>query len=715
MADKTLYSNSWYRVADRKPFVRNHAEIHRRQYRGQVWYVLQDHASGRFHRFTEETYFIIGLMNGQRTLQEIWEAACNKLGEEMPTQDEMIGLLSQLHQADVLQADISPDMENIHRRQEKDRRARFWNAIRSPLAVRLPILDPDRFLEKTMAVVRPLFTPAAGLIWLAVVISAAFLAVTHWQELTSNMADRVLLPESILIFGLLYPVVKAFHEFGHAYAVKRWGGEVHEMGVMFIVFMPIPYVDASSSTAFRDKWRRMVVGASGIAVELLIASVSMILWLNLEAGAVRAVAYTTMIITGVSTLFFNGNPLLKFDAYYVLCDLIEIPNLGPRANRYLGYLAQRHLIRNREAEYPLSDRGEAAWLFLYGVSSFFYRVYITLRIAIFVAGRFFFIGVLIALWALVGLMAVPLVRVIRQVLSQPSLYRLRGRIATLAVIAAAGLLLALTAVPLPSFTTAEGVLWPGDQAQVRTGAESLIREIVARPGTRVKPGQLLIRCENSDLVFQMRFLQAQRRECEARYRNAFATDRNKERILREEMARIDEAIAKAKQELAALDVRSPAAGVLMLPQAGDLPGRFVKRGEALGYVVDYGKVNVRVVVPQTDVDRVRNNVRSVRLRLAEAPSLDRASEIIREVPAASSHLPSMALSLQGGGAIALDPTAQESAKSFENYFQFELRLPEGTAMRIGERVYARFEHDPETLARKGYRTIRHLFLRTFDL
>jgi putative peptide zinc metalloprotease protein len=231
----------------------------------------------------------------------------------------------------------------------------------------------------------------------------------------------------------------------------------------------------------------------------------------------------------------------------------------------------------------------------------------------------------------------------------------------------------------------------------------------------VKPGQLLLRCENSELVFQERLLQAQRRECEARYRNAFVKDRNEERILREEMARIDEAIKKAREELAALEVRSPAAGILMLPQAKDMPGRFVKRGEALGYVVDYGKVTVRVVVPQADVDRVRNNVRAVKLRLAEAPSVDLASGIIREVPAASSHLPSLALSLQGGGAIALDPTASDNAKSYENYFQFDLRLPAGTAVRIGERVYVRFEHDPETLARRGYRTVRHLFLRTFDL
>ncbi len=714
MSERTLYSNSWYRVADLRPFVRNHAEIHRHDYRGEVWYVVQDHSSGRFHRFTEKAYLVIGLMNGERTLQEIWETACEKLGEDMPTQDEVIALLSQLHQADILQSNISPDMDNLHRRQQKDRHARFSNAIRSPLALRLPLFDPDRFLERTMGMARLFLNMPVALAALAIVVWAVVLAFTSWRELTENLADRILVMENVLAFWLIYPAVKVFHEFGHAYAVKRWGGEVHEMGVMFIVFMPIPYVDASAASAFRSRWKRIVVGASGIAIELVIASLAMILWTRLEAGAARAIAFNTMMIAGVSTLLFNGNPLLKFDAYYVLSDLLEIPNLGTRSNRYLGYLFQRYLIRSREAEFPLSDAGEAVWLFLYGIASFCYRIYITLQIALFVASRFFFVGILIALWAVGGLLILPLVRVVRVILSHRELYRLRGRILALGLGAGGVLLFLAAAVSFPSFTTAEGIIWPGDQAQVRTGAEGFVREIAATPGSRVKQGQPLIRCENADLLSQVRLLEAERKEVVARHRVAFVKDRNEERIFREELARIEVALAKAREELAALTVRSSEEGVFLLPQAENLAGRFVKRGEALGLVVDYAKVYVRVVIPQSDVDRVRTNVRSVRLRLAEALSTEVPSEVVREVPAASSDLPSLALSLQGGGSIALDPRSSK-AQSFENFFHFDLRVPAPAGARIGERVYVRFEHDPESLARRSYRTLRHLFLRTFDV
>jgi putative peptide zinc metalloprotease protein len=712
--EKTLYSNSWYRVADLKPFVRRHAEIHRHAYRGKIWYVLQDHSTGRFHRFSEETYFIIGLMNGKRSLQEIWEAACEKLGDDMPTQDEVITLLSQLNQADILQSDISPDVESLHRRSQKNRKAKLLNALRSPLAVRIPLIDPDRFLEKTKRIVSPLFTLPVALVWLFLVVSAVVLAVVHSEELTANLSDRVFSLENILIFWLIYPAIKVLHECGHAYAVKRWGGEVHEMGIMFLVFMPIPYVEATAALAFREKRKRIIVGAAGIAVELLIASLAMILWVNVEAGAVRAAAYNIMLVAGISTLLFNGNPLLRFDAYYVLSDLLEIPNLGMRSNRYFGYLAQRYLLGMDEAEFPLSDRGEGRWLIFYGLASFAYRVFITLQIALFVAGKFFFVGVLIALWAVVGLIFIPLFKVFRVVMTDRELYKRRSRILTVGLISVAILLFITTVIPFPSFTVVEGIVWPAEQARIHAGADGTIKEIIAKPGTEVKKGAPLVRCENPELASKVKLLEATLRGFEARHRAALVKDRTSERIMREEIARINEELSHAREQLASLVIHSPISGELLLVKADDMPGRYIKHGQAIGYVIDYSRVIVRVVVPQSDVDRVRTSVRAVKSRLAEDISVVIPSELVREVPAASSDLPSFALSLKGGGIFALDPRESEKPKSFENLFQFDVRLLSATKMKVGMRIYVRFEHEPESLAKRWYRKVRSVFLTRFN-
>ena len=105
-------------------------------------------------------------------------------------------------------------------------------------------------------------------------------------------------------------MLKALHELGHGYAVKAFGGAVHELGVMFLVFAPVPYVDASAASEFRSKWRRALVGAAGMIVEVFIAALALYVWLAVEEGFVRALAYNVMLIAGISTVLFNGNPLL---------------------------------------------------------------------------------------------------------------------------------------------------------------------------------------------------------------------------------------------------------------------------------------------------------------------------------------------------------------------------------------------------------------------
>ena len=169
------------------------------------------------------------------------------------------------------------------------------------------------------------------------------------------MLDRVLVPENLLVMWLVFPVLKLAHEFGHAFAVKTRGGEVHEMGVMIMVLTPVPYVDASSAWAFRSKWQRIRVGAAGMMVELFIASLALFLWLSAEPGVFRGVLYNVILIAGISTVLFNANPLLRFDGYYILMDWLEIPNLRQRSTQYWAYLAERYLFGRREAEPPARD------------------------------------------------------------------------------------------------------------------------------------------------------------------------------------------------------------------------------------------------------------------------------------------------------------------------------------------------------------------------
>ena len=712
----SLFSPSWYRVAALKPRIRAHARILRQSFRDQVWFVLQDYAAERSHRFSPAAHHFIGLMDGERTVQQIWEAASTHLGDGAPTQDDAIRLLGQLHAADALLCDVPPDSMEVFRRYQRNERMLWRRRLWTPLALRFPLLDPDRFLRRTLPWVQPLFGWFGMLLWLAVVGTGAVLAASHWTDLTENIADRVLDPKNLVLLWFVYPVVKSLHELGHAYATRRWGGEVHEIGIMLLVFSPVPYVDASSAWGFRDKRKRMVVGAAGIAVELFLGALALFIWLAVEPGAVRAVAYNVMLISGVSTLLFNGNPLLRFDGYYVLADAIEIPNLGSRSTQYLGYLFQRYVLGVKDVESPAHSTGERLWLALYGITSFVYRIFISFIIITFIAGKFFVVGVLLAIWAVATQVLMPIGKSLSFLVGSPNLRRQRGRALSTSVVlllAVAGLLFF---VPAPSWTRTEGVIWVPEEAQVRAGADGFVVSLLAPVDSDVRRGQPLIRAEEPFLATRVAVLNAQLQELAAKYQALVPTDRVQAAMVREEIIAAQANLKRARERESELTFRSPASGRFIVPNAADLPGRFISKGQLVGYVVEPRELTARVALLQDDIALVRQDTRSVEVMLASWDARPVPAHIRREVPGASAQLPTAALGSAGGGPIAVDPRDKQGVTTLRQVFQLELTLPaEVRSEYLGSRVFVRFEHGPEPAGFQLYRAFRRLLLRQFNV
>lgn len=712
----SLFSPSWYRVSALRPRLRSHAQIHRHFYRGQLWYVIQNHSTGRFHRFTPQAYLIIGLMDGKLTLEQIWQIAAQRLGDDMPTQEEVIQLVSQLHRADVLQSERSPATEELHERDVKETRKKRLQNLRSPLAIRIPILDPEKFIDLVSPVISPLFSLFGMLLWFSVVVWAGFMAASHWGELTDNISDRVLAFDNLIILFAVFPFVKAMHELGHAFAVKRWGGEVHEMGIMLLVFMPVPYVDASAASAFRAKYQRVLVGAAGMLVEVFIAALAMFVWLEVEPGLLRALAFNTMLIAGVSTVLFNGNPLLRFDGYYILADLLEIPNLGLRANQYIAYLIQRYPFGVKNAQSPVSAPGETAWFFFYAIASFCYRMFVFVSIIWFIAGQYFFIGVILAIWAAFSTLVYPVYKQLVFLISSPRLQRNRKRASVISTVFASTVIAVLTLIPVPSGALLQGVIWAPEKALVRAGTEGNVVKLIATPGSRVSSGQGLLQCEEPGLPAQVRVLKAQLVELQARYNAEILQNRNQAQITQEDMDRVKAMLEDALQQQQELLVKSTENGIFVITDPQDLPGRYVRRGEVLGYVMDFSSITARVVVEQGDVDLIRKYARQIEVRLAEAPGQVLTARLLREVPAASNELPSFALSRAGGGTIATMPDTEHPNKTLRPVFQFDLTLAEDIPVnKIGERVFVRIMREPEPLSVQWYRIGRQLFLSKFNV
>jgi putative peptide zinc metalloprotease protein len=714
-----VFSASWYRVAALRPVLRRQARIVRHTYRGERWYVLQDLASGRFLRLDPTAYRIVALMDGVRSMDAIWTQVCGELGDDGPTQDETLGLLAQLHQANVLLTDQAPDSEEMRERARKSRWTRIKQYVGNPLSLKIPVWDPDRFVGGLVA----LFPRRAGavvlLLWAALVASGAALGLQHWNELTTDVASRVFTPEMVLLVWLTFPVLKILHELGHAVAVKAYGGSCHEMGLMFLVLMPVPYVDASGATGFPDKRRRMVVGLAGMMAELAVASAALWLWTWSQPGVFKSALHQAIVLAGITTLIFNANPLLRYDGYYVLADWLEIPNLGQKSNRYLGHLLQKHVLRlPSPMEVRITPR-EGPILCGYAVASYVYRMFVAAMIILFVAGQFFFVGVLMAIWAAATMVLQPIYRVARTVATDTAFAAHRGRTAALALAAVAALAAPLSLLPIPAWTETEAVIWVRDEARVRAPHPCFAERLLAAPGETVRAGDPLLTCADPELDSRLEQAAGRVAEIDARLALAVAQDRTMAREMEAERAYARELLADLALRHVALTLRAPVAGVFQIDAPADLPGRFLQRGDQVAYVLDPQRFTLLSVVPQGSVDLVRRRTERVELRPAGDVHRLLPAEVGREVPAATRDLPSLALALQGGGRIGLDPDASPNSnepRALTPLFQFEIRFAaDAPPQPLGARVYVRFVHSDEPLAQQWYRSLRQLFLERFSV
>ena len=704
-------SPSWYRVATLRPRLRSHARVHRHEYRGRRWYVLQDRMSRRSHRLNPPAHYLVGLMDGRRTLQELWDAAAQRFGDQAPTQDEVIQLLGQLHAADLVQSEGAPDVDELLRRARRTRNRTLMAKLLAPLAIKVPLFDPDRLLERWLPWFRPLFGPAGALLWLALVGWGAFSAAQHWNELTQDIGNRVLAPENLLVLGLVFPLLKAAHEFGHACAVKAWGGEVHEMGVMFLVMMPVPYVDASAASAFARRRQRVIVGAAGMAVELCIASAALLFWLDMQPGLPRAVLFNVMLIAGVSTVLFNANPLLRFDGYYILSDLIDIPNLRQRAQQYLGAVLQRGLFGIANDAVQATPR-EAAWFLFFSIASFIYRLTVTFAIAVFIGSHYFVVGVLLAIWAVATGIFAPVLWLVGFIAFSPRLRRHRARAVLTSGALAAALFVLVFVVPVPSWTNAQGVLWDAEQSVVRSGADGFVQRVAAQPGSRVRRGDPLVEADDPLLLPRLKMVRAEKEAAEARYQAERMENLSASLVTQEKLKALDADLQRLEERMRDLVVRAPGDGIFALAAPENLPGRFLKQGEQIAHVIPEGRVTCRVLVTQQQVHLVRSGTRAVRARLAERPRETVEARVLREVPLAMDRLPSLALSQAGGGEVALDPRTG-APKALQTHFELEIELLTERPAGAGGRVYLRFEHEPETAGRQVWRAAQQLYLKLF--
>lgn len=711
-----LISPHWYRVAKLRPRLHDQVEIHRHDYRGLIWYLLENTATGRSHRFNPAVYQFIGLMDGERSVQEIFDRIGDKLDEYAPGQEEIIDLMGQLYQADLLKSGATADTEELFERQARQKKNKLAQRFANPVALRFALWDPEDFLNRHFSRVGWIFSKRVGLVWLLLMIYTGLEAAQHWPQIKQHFAVNTLSPYNLLLMFVLYPMLKFVHELGHAFSAKLEGGEVHEMGVNFLLFMPVPYVNVSTATHFRSRYKRILVSAAGILVESFFAALGLLLFLAAQPGLTQSIGFNIFLIGGVSSLFFNGNPLLKYDGYYVLADALGIPNLFQRSSQYWQYLFQRYLFGLRDAVSPASAPGEAPWFVAYSLLSLTYRLGILWFILVVVTEKFFYLGVLLAIWLISLQILRPLYRALRYLIASPALQKKRNRAMFASLGLGGALIVSFGFVPLPSYTLNQGVVWQPDEVRLRVEHDGFVKTLEVENHQAVRAGAPLLSLHDPLLQSKARIAQARVRELKSRYRASRASNHIEAGIVKEELQVAESELGFISRQAEAMSVNAFKDGRLMLLEADDLPGRFLRKGDLIGYILDREKPTVRMAVSQDHIGQLRQSVVDIKIRFANRPGKEFAAAIIRQAPEATNRLPSAALATSGGGRFIVKPDKSGGLISSEKVFLVDLKPEfEGQEIPLGTRAYVRIDHSSEALASQWYRRLRQVFLRQFNV
>lgn len=713
------FSETWHRVAGLRVALRPAIRAYRQHFRGEDWYVLCDPLNNRFFRVRPEAYAFVARLTPERTVEAVWNDVLAERPEAAPGQEEVVTLLSQLHLADLLffrnAADSAEILERIRKRERQEARMRLM----SVMFARVPLVNPDRLLLRLMPVLHLIVGPWGAVAWLVVVLAGAKAALDDAAALTDRF-QGVLAPANLPLLIVAAILLKAIHEIGHAVVCRRLGGEVHTMGVMFVLLTPMPYVDASSSWGLRHRGHRALVAAAGMLAELPAAAVAALVWANVGDGAVRSLAYNVMVSASVSTLVFNVNPLLRFDGYYILSDLLGIPNLYDRARRQINHLVERHLFGVRDGTPPAHGAGEARWLVLYGVLSLVYRIAVFVAITLTVAGQYLILGLLMAVASVVLWGLVPLFKFVGYLLTSERLAmtRMRAVLVTVAVLGAVGV--AATTVPVRNGLRATGVIEARSFQMVHPATPGWIASVRVPSGTAVEAGTVLVQLENPEIEFELRTVAAMADEVRARIDAA----RSEAIADVDPLVRRAETIAQRLDDLtrrrAALAVTAPQSGVWVAPGLSERAGTWVERGAGLGGV--YGEDGWRftaVVTQEESADLFDDRVERGAVRLwggrEEIPV--RAIEI---VPFEQRNLPSASLGWLGGGTIVTSATGGGDGRvAREAFFQLRADLSAEAAalagIHHGRSGVIRLDREPEPLARQAVRSVRQMLQTRYRL
>lgn len=687
-------------------------EVHRHLFRGEPAYVVRDPMTMQSHRLSADDYRIFVQLVAERPLEQTFRVLVDSGELEPDDEERFYRFVLSLHQLAFLNLPVSDDAV-LYRRHVFKQRAKRFERWKSFLFMRVPLVHPDAFLHRGMRFVRPLFTRTAFALWLALMLASAVVVTRNFSALAHPVGG--LLDYSNLGFmWLTLIVLKVLHELGHAFACKRFGGHVPEMGVYLVMFTPLAYVDASSAWGFSRRRDRLIVSLAGMYVESIVAALALFVWCGTDSSLVARLALNVMVLGSVVTIGLNVNPLMRFDGYYILSDFLEIPNLRQRAEAELSALAKRVALGLESEETHDATPRMRVFLVGFGVLATIYRATVVFSLSVVIATKFLLIGLALGLWYALSALGKAVYDLFVYLWRSPETAPVRRRAHWVGLSVLVFLPLALLSIPVPGSVRAPGELQRAERHVLRADQAGFVRAVEHRAGERVAPGELLVRLESPQIEDQLAEAVAEAESARLRAQAFRETDpaRADSEAAR---ARAGEALVRLRRaQLAALDVRAPVDGELVDAPDPERSGHFVQQGEPIA-TVSKGAWRVRTLLTAHEIAAIEPALgEEVTVRAPSVPGETIPGRIVGISAAGSRAISLASLTHAGGGDIPVTPGPPgRAAIADQPYFEIVVAIDGADALPIrhGMTGQVRFESEAETLGATLWRRLLHVRAR----
>ncbi|MEM7781734.1 MAG: biotin/lipoyl-binding protein [Planctomycetota bacterium] len=490
--------------------IRSDLTFDRVTYQGIEYWVIKEPLGQKYFQFPPPVFFLLKQLDGTKTIEELQDSYHEKFAPKRITRNDLQQLLTRFHQDGLVISEVGGQGAELLKRGQKNRRMETLGQMANILAIRYRGFDPERILNFLNRYTWWIFTKPAVVVTLIAAITALVSVLMNWTLFSAKLPgfEAFFDPRQWYLFGIVLCVTKIFHEFGHGLSCKRLGGECHEIGFMLLVLTPCLYCNVSDSWRLKNKWHRAAIGAAGMYVEVILATIATFVWWFVQPGLVQDICLRIMLVSSISTILFNGNPLLRFDGYYIMSDVLEIPNLYQKSNKALTTLLGRHWLGLEIPDDPLMPSNRP-WAFaMFTIAAVCYRWFVLFSIIYFLMTmlepyNLESVGMFIAVFSGLGMLGMPSYKLFKYMSVPGRMHQVKKIRFSVVLLVAISIVSAILCIPFPHYLRCSMVVMPDKIETIWVQESGMLEDLNVKPGQLVEAGEVIANLKNIDLDIQI--------------------------------------------------------------------------------------------------------------------------------------------------------------------------------------------------------------------